>query len=246
MGYREIEKKSASDLYQDIIDLGGLNHAINEALKSDGSILEASVIEGEPLFYSRIEYNERSSQIMIAMNERLFSADLWCEGISYGTWWFKELIHVAVFVKSFIEMRLSVKEMQKKFVWFHSKAGELHEKGAIKETKQRWKDIISRLKEEKSKSTIKNLLPCVKVAKEFTELIALFPYMSMNTLCFSLTTGFPYATIGPQITVWEEYIEIKFDESESKKVYSTKELRKYIEQNIVYYGIARQGNAYSK
>ena len=41
MAYEEIEKKLSSDLYQDIINLGGLNNAVNEALKSVGSKLEA-------------------------------------------------------------------------------------------------------------------------------------------------------------------------------------------------------------
>lgn len=241
MAYKEIEKKLSSDFYQDIINLGGLNNAITEALKSVGSKLEADSNVELPFSYSRIEHKERSSQIMLAANERLFSVDLWCDGIRYGNWWFKDLAQVANFIKHSIELQLSVKEMRKIFTWFDSKTWELHEKGAKKETEQQWKDIIIWLGKEKA--AMSYLLPCVKVAKEIAELAVLFPYTSMNTLCFSLTTGFPYLTIGPQITALEEYIEIKFGENELKKIYSTKELKKHIKQNIMYYGIARQGTA---
>ncbi len=240
MGHKEMENKFLSDFYQDIIDFGGLDHAINEALKNVGSNLKAAPSVEWP-FFSYIEYKERFSQIMLAKNERLYSVDLWCEGICYGSWWLKDLIQVAAFIKYSIELQLSVKELRKLFTWFDSEKGKLHEKGAKKETKQGWKDKINWL--EKETTTLKYLLPCVKIAKGFKELAVLFPYTSMNTLCFSLTTGFPYVTIGPQITAWEEYIEVKFGENEYKKLYSTKELKEYMKQNIVSYGIARQGTA---
>jgi len=241
MGDKNIKNKTVSDLYQDIVNLGGLNQAIDEALKSVGSKLKADD-NVEMLFsYSRIEYKERSSQIMLAANERRFSVDLWSEGICYGNWWFEDLIQAADFIKYFVELQFSVKQMKKIYTWFHSVMGKLHEKGPKKEAEQRWKDIIIQL--DKDETIMKYLLPCVKVAKEFAELVVLFPYTSMNTLCFSLTTGFPYLTVGPKITGWEEYIEIEIDENEVKKLYSTEELKKYMEQNIVYYGTARQGTA---
>lgn len=50
-----MEKEFLSELYQDIINLGGLNNVINEALKSVGSKLQADANIG--LYYSRIEHN---------------------------------------------------------------------------------------------------------------------------------------------------------------------------------------------
>ena len=243
MGYKEIATKLRSDLYQDIIDLGGLDNAVNDALKSVGSKLETVSSIAWPFAYSRIEHGERFSQIELAANERKFSADLWCDGIRYGGWWFNDLPQVADFIKCSVESQLSVTEMQKIFAWFDSKEGILHEKGAKKETEQQWKDIIIWLK--KQNGFLKYLFPCVKTAKGIAELVVLFPYTSLNTLCFSLTTGFPYFTVGPRITACEEYTEIRFGESKSKKIYSTKELKNYIKQNIVYYGVARQGTAKS-
>ena len=241
MGDKDIEKKSTSDLYQDIVNLGGLNKAINEALRSVGSNLEADDNVEWTLSYSRVEYKERSSQIMLAANERRFSVDLWSDGIQYGNWWFEDLIQVADFIKYFVELKYMVKEMKKIYTWFHTDKGKLHEKGAKKETEQRWKDIVIQL--EKEETVMKYLLPYVKVAKEFAELAILFPYTSMNTLCFSLTTGFPYLPVGPKITGWKEYIEVEIGENDSRKIYSMKELKKYMKQNIVYYGSARQGTA---
>lgn len=238
---QETGKESLSELYPDIINLGGLNNAVNEAFKNLGSRLEADLNIEKSFFYSRIEYKERSSQILLAVNERLFLVDLWCEGICYGDWRFNDLIQAADFIKYFVEAQFSVREMKKIFIWFDSKTGNLHEKGAKKEIEQRWNDIISRIKKETT--FMKYLLPCIKTTKKFAELNVLFPYLSMNTLCFSLTTGYPYLTIGPQITASEEYIEVWFDEDEYRKIYSVKELEKYLKQNIVYYGIARQGTA---
>jgi DNA-binding transcriptional MerR regulator len=243
VAYKEIDKRLSPDFYQDIIDLGGLDNAINGALNSVGSKLEVGSSMELPFLCSKVEYKERFSQIMLAANERWFSADLWCDGICYGGWWFKDLIQVADFIKHFVESQLSVKEMRKAFAWFDSQRGELHEKDAKKETKQEWEDMIRRL--EKEKDEMKYLFPCVKIAKEIAELAALFPYTSLNTLCFSLTTGYPYLPIGPKITAREGYIEVKFGENESKKIQSTSELKKYIKQNVVRYGSARQGTAES-
>jgi len=237
----EIENKLILDLYSDIVNSGGLNEAINEALNHVRSRLETNSDVELPSSCSRIEYKGRSSQIMLAAKERRFSADLWADGVCYGNWWFDELIQVADFIKYFVELRFSVKEMKKKYEWFHSERGELHDKGAEKETVQRWNDIISQLENEET--TMKYLLPCVELAKEFTELAVLYPYTSMNTLCFSLTTGFPYLTVGPKITGLKECIVIQVGENQVKEFYSVKELKDYMEHTVVYYGIARQGTA---
>ena len=154
MGDKDIEKKSTSDLYQDIVNLGGLNKAINEALRSVGSNLEADDNVEWTLSYSRVEYKERSSQIMLAANERRFSVDLWSDGIQYGNWWFEDLIQVADFIKYFVELKYMVKEMKKIYSWFHSDKGKLHEKGAKKETEQRWKDIVIQFRKRRNSNEI--------------------------------------------------------------------------------------------
>ena len=229
-----------SNLYQDIVNIGGLNNAVNEALKIVDSSLEA---KSELPNYSQIKHKERSSQIMMAANKRLFSVDLWNEGVRYGGWWFEDLIQAANFIKHSVEMQLSVNEMKMVFTWFDSETGELHEKGAEQETEQQWKKIIAWLENEET--LMRNLLQYVKISKEVAQLVVLFPYTSHNTLCFSLTTGFPYLTVGPKITAWEEYAEVTFSEIETKKFNSAIELKKYIMQNITCYGIAKQGTAVS-
>ena len=229
-----------SNLYQDIVNIGGLSNAVNEALKIVDSSLEAKS-NAELPNYLQIKHKERSSQIMMAANERLFSVDLWNEGVRYGGWWFEDMIQAANFIKHSVELQLSVNEMKMAYSWFESETGELHEKGAEQETEQQWNEIIAWLENEKT--VMRHLLQCVKISREIAQLAVLFPYTSHNTLCFSLTTGFPYLTVGPKITAWEEYTEVTFNEIETKKFNSAIELKKYIKQNITCYGIAKQGTA---
>lgn len=236
------EKTKIEQFYPDIITYGGLTNAINENFNNLKSTLKTIDCDNEfnTFSWAIIKKNKRSSQVTIALNERLFIVSLWNEGINYGAWNFVDLKKVSQFIVHFVELKLSIKEIKKTFPWFESKSGELHEKGVKMEIKYSWNNLIKWLNEEKS--LMKYLLPCVKITKKIPQLRVLFPFTSMNTLCFSLTTGYPYKEIGPKITAWENNcFEIKFCENEIKKVYSLKDLKKHIRQEIGYYGIAEQG-----
>jgi hypothetical protein len=243
MATKEISKIINKKFYPDIVKSGGLSNAINESLRKIGSKLQVTKYDDDLIVYVRIENKKRFSHVKLAANERKFSVDLWNEGVCYGGWWLNDLDQVSDFIMKFIELRFSVKEMKKMYPWFNSKKGEIHEKGAKYEAKHKSNELRNYLKNEKTE-IIKYLFPCFKIAKEMKELKELFPFTSLNTLCFSLTTGYPFLVVGPQITVLKEnHFRIRFDEKEVKEIFSVKDIRNYIKQNIKYYGNVRQGTA---
>ena len=229
-------------LYTDINNYGGLINTVNYALKNIGSKLKSESCSNNIYTYAIVKNKGRFSQVMIASKERKFSTDLWCDGINYGNWWFNNIDQVANFIMYFVEHELTVKEMKKIFPWFYSKKGKLHEKGSKYEVKYQWSEIKKKVKIEKS--PIKYLLPCILLAKEFKELKVLFPFTSINTLCFSLTTGFPYLEVGPRIIAREKSnFDIEFEKENRISSKSLYELKQNIKMNIKNYGIARQGTA---
>jgi hypothetical protein len=229
--------------YPDIVRSGGLSNAINESLRKIGSKLQVMKCDNNMIVYNvRIENKERFSHVTVVVNERKFLVDLWNEGIWYGNWCLNDLDQVSDFIMKSIELRFPVKKLEKLYPWFNSKKGKIHEKGVKYETKHQWNELKNNLKNEKTQK--KYLLPCFKIAKKMNELKELFPFTSHNTLCFSLTTGYPFLEVGPKITVLKEnHFEIRFDEKEVKEIFSVKDIRNYIKQNIKYYGNVRQGTA---
>jgi len=241
MKLKEVSGNINIEYYPDIIKSGGLNNAINEILVKTGSKLKSADCDNGMSVSAIIRNKERSSQIMPAANERLFLVDLWNEGIRYGGWRFADLTQASYFITQFVELYLSYKEMKKVFPWFHSEKGKIHEKGAKTETRLQWNALFNQLKNEKSQ--MKFLLPCLKTAKRFSELKVLFPFTSHNTLCFSLTTGYPFLEAGPKITSeGENHFKITYKD-EVKEINSIKEIKKYFKLNLEYYGIAGQGTA---
>jgi hypothetical protein len=232
--------KQMKKIYPDIVAYKGLYNAINGALKNIGSTISSKM--GENFFcYATIRHKNRMSQISIAKNERIFIVDLWCDGVCYGIWSLYDLDEVATFLKYTIEMQLSVWKVKELLPWFDSKVGRIHEDcgGAASEVENQWNNLRKWLSEENAH--LQHLIPCVELAKKFKELAVLFPYTSHNNLCFSLTTGYPFLTVGPKITAWKDFFEVRFDDENYKKVYAESELEEYLKENIVSYGIARQG-----
>jgi len=78
------ERSSSSDeirqLYPDLTAAGGLGALLQLHLRSPGSLLSVSQ-PIEFIVYARIESGQRSSQVYIAANVRLFLFDFWSKGV---------------------------------------------------------------------------------------------------------------------------------------------------------------------
>jgi hypothetical protein len=198
--HMEVAKYIDEALYKDIIEEGGLSKALESLLANANSSLKPKVVGFACV---TVRSNQRSSQVMLAAEERLFSVDFWCKGVCYGSWWINSLEIAALSIRDFIEDEYDCMKMHKSYHWFKSTIGMLHEKDASLLVKRAWKSLLRRLERQKSakrNTLIRTMYGVARIAHQNKHLRVLMPYISMETLCFSLTTGWPYKTIGPKIT----------------------------------------------
>jgi hypothetical protein len=75
-----------------------------------------------------------------------------------------------------------------------------HEQGAAAFVEQAWQRTLAKLGEEPPDSVMGRLLPLVRACAGRPRLRALMPYTSLDRLCLSRTTGYPYASACPPVS----------------------------------------------
>ena len=156
-----------------------------KALKMFG-IEDTNFIEGMK-HYSRIELNGKSSQIYIAKHERLFLTDYWKDGVCLAHAKIKRKFDAAMSVADWVAKDWSFKKFSQEYPFVEFSEGSYEfEKGT--EIEYAWKRYLSYIPKYEPK-----LLEFVMLAVKDEILSNLFPYMSMNTFCFSRCTGYPYS-----------------------------------------------------
>lgn len=243
--YKEVSKKLNERYYSNIIQQGGLSNTINLILKKYKSKLKTETdVSKVPFSYAQIKLDNRSSQIMLASKERNFSVDFWCDGIQYGSWWNKNLEENISAIINFIEHKFSCNQMNKKYTWFKSEKGLLHEKEPSFIVESTWKTIINWLKNETKGSLMNKLYEAVKIAYEIDNLKVLMSFTSLNKLCFGLSTGFPFKNISVEIASLpnDKYLVLIEDKKINKEV-ELNQLKQFLEKNTSFYGKAQHGTA---
>jgi hypothetical protein len=200
----EIAKASQADLYPDVVAAGGLPQALQVLLDRLPGGLTASGLEKPFIVYAQVKRGPRSSQVMLAADHRAFSCDFWHQGVQYGQGWADSLDKVALAIRAFHIEGRSAGELRASFSWINVRdQAFLHEGGAAKLVEAAWQSTLQWLKTEPAESPVARLLPLVLACMERPRLRGLLPFTSLDRLCFSRTTGYPYTTDCPS-AVWSE------------------------------------------
>lgn len=195
----EVAKNWSAKLYPDLEQAGGLPDALQAMLTKLPGELKVEGLGAAGLVYASVRRESRSSQVMIAASHRAFHADFWDRGVQYGSGWAKSLEDVAVAIHAFVVMRVDADTLKGTYRWVNvSEHALLHERGPEAFVERAWQDHLAWLSREPPKSREGALLPLVAACMSRPRLRRLMPYTSMDRLCFSRTTGYPYTCECPR------------------------------------------------
>ena len=183
------------NFYPEVRTAGSLRAALHVALENIGSSLTpAACDQWFPHTYARVEKSTRFVQIYLAAKERLFLAEFWAHGVALAAGNCSDLAETAQAIDAWTcSERLMTPDMHSRFPWIAPRAGaEAYESGS--EVEWRWKCLLS------DASHSEETRIAIEVASRTPELMVLFPYTSMFTLCFSRCTGYPFTRDIPCIT----------------------------------------------
>jgi Family of unknown function (DUF6193) len=179
-------------LYPDLIAAGGLDAALSASLLEVGSALTASRLNGNIRFvaYSRVNRGNRSSQVYLAANERLFTFDFWSEGVLVANGKTPDIIETARAIDAWVANDCSLEKLSAFTFVTLTKQALSHENGTL--TEEVWKSYLGTIADD-----LPELERFVALAAQVPQLRQLFPYTSMNRFCFSRCTGYPYTSDTP-------------------------------------------------
>jgi hypothetical protein len=180
----------SKSFYPDLVTKGGLVNALNAELQMIGSPLTACGLSdqkpsGFPT-YASVESGDSFCQVYIAAEERLFMHDFWRKGVCLAEGMTPRIHDVAISINAWVSERITTAKLKSRFQFVEvMENAEAFESG--KEVDYRWEEYsvwIPRRYPE--------LVEFFMLAREEPRLRCLFPFTSLNRLCFSKCTGFPY------------------------------------------------------
>ena len=196
--------KDIRKLYPDLLAAGGLTVGLEQALIESGSSLHVRTLEEElnteqkkimkgfPA-YACVEQDERFSQVYIGAERRMFLYDFWQRGVMLANAATPELQEVANSLHRWMVKLVTTRELAAEFPFVKPvESAEAFESGS--EVDYRWNSF-----EDWIPKTFPELIPFFEVAKHTPELRQLFPFTSLNRMCFSRCTGYPYTNDCPAV-----------------------------------------------
>jgi hypothetical protein len=182
-------------LYPELIDEGGLAAVLQAALLRIGSAMRVVELdEGiTPVLCVTVRSASRESQVFIAAEERLFLFDFWSRGVMLATGRTSDLENVARAIDRWVGSNCGTGDMTSAFDFVKAEPSAWsYEQGC--EVEERWREYLATIPE-----SIPELNAVVSAASNRPELRRLFPYTSLNRLCFSRCTGYPFTRDTPVV-----------------------------------------------
>jgi hypothetical protein len=135
-----------------------------------------------------ITHGERYSQVSLATVRRMFVFGLWDRGVSYGHGRTDSPRAMVDALAAFVFDHKCVDEMLHRFPFVElTAAARAHERGELVE--HRWAELLASSAESAA------LGPIVREASGHPKLRALLPFVNLQSLHFSRTTGYPYRAV---------------------------------------------------
>lgn len=191
-------------MYYKIAKVSDINEALNIEFAKINSPLKVAIDDEShpPFSYARIENKKRFSQVYVAAEEKIYLPDFWKEGVCLANGSISDITQLAEVIDFWLSNDVTAKQLSEKFsfVKLADKAIAFDEGVEIEYT---WNFILN------DSSTVE-LKDFVSLAVKDEILKWLFPFTSLNSLCFSRSTGYPYTNDIPiVIPVTKDIFEVR-------------------------------------
>jgi hypothetical protein len=216
------------DFYPEVSAAGSLTNALNLEFKKISSELRCSDNNSDvkyPFHYVRVERKGRFSQIYLAGHSKLYLPDFWRDGVCLAHGTIDNIVSLAEIINYWLFSECSSVELGEKFQFVTlNDDAVVYDEG--REVDYKWNYIHT----HSSKASIKNV---VELAMKDEVLKLLYPYTSLNTLCFSRCTGYPYTTDTPMISpVSSSTFEVRLSDNTIIGIGSPEEAIKMVKDNL--------------
>jgi hypothetical protein len=183
----DLDEFKSRRLYPDV-SRAGLSVALQAELDAIDSDVQVSWPLAPRAYWSRAAQKERIAQVSAAAEERAFDVSLSAEGVMYLDGWTAELSEVAAAFDSwFVDPRPRGDEMAKRFPFLvYDAYARVYERGGAIE--YAWLQLL-----ERDDLPADALHPLIELASEEPKLRRLFPFISLDLLCFSRWVGWPFS-----------------------------------------------------
>jgi hypothetical protein len=186
-------------LYPDLVAVGALGAALDDALADIGCRLKSSrqFFGNASSSFASVSSGDRWAQVYIAANERKFALGIWEKRVEMATGWARELSEVAAAIQTVLEHPdRKVSELIEGVPFLQLKAKALsHERGTYVEDE--WQSFLTDPLHEGGNlaSYWEELQELIRLAADRPELRRLWPFTSMIRFSVSPTPGRPRTTI---------------------------------------------------
>lgn len=181
-------------MYIKIAKVGDIDKDLNIEFEKINSPLRVMSYPGGrdlPFVCAIIENKTKSSEVSLAEGDRLYLPDFWKDGVCMATGSFTDITQLVTALDFWLRDDIVTKQLSERFPSItptdHSSA---FESGI--EIEYGWQKVLNAKYTAELKSFI-------SLAMEDSVLNQLFPYTSLNTLCFSRCTGYPYTNDTPAV-----------------------------------------------
>jgi hypothetical protein len=179
------------------MDAGSLATALQLALRVLPCDLSVTDLPEDHRFvaYARVQRGVRASQVYIASEERRFLNDFWRDGVNFGNGSTDDLVKTARAIHRWIAEECSLSDLDSfSFVTLTDCAESFDRQTEVDD---RWQLYLTSI-------GYPELQPIVAEAATRPQLRQLFPFTSLNRLCFSRCTGYPYTRDTPHVEPIED------------------------------------------
>lgn len=195
MPYHEIalsprHDAAVAELYPEVADAGGLKEALRRVLATFNPPLSPN---DQSFLMERVELGDRFCQVSMAAEERLFMTDFWARGVWLAGGSTPELPALAGAIHRWLTADVTTTELRATFAFVvPTEDAASYETG--QEVEHRWQTYLRTLPAD-----FPELADLVKAAAAEPRLRQLFAYTSLNRLCFSRCTGYPFSWDVPHV-----------------------------------------------
>ena len=188
-------------LYPDLVEYGSLCRLLQSHLNAIGSPLRMEdldkTVDERTNCWAFVKSNARSSQPVIAALERLFLLDLWERGVHLASVKTPSPREAAQILDQWIAVNIPLRELCQQFPPIESDpcAGS-YAAGPAEYIEWRWAQLHRSIAADRFLSV---LAPVADLAHPHPKLGKLMPFTSLQSLCFSQCTGYPFIVPCPVI-----------------------------------------------